>query len=380
MRILDHFETLLFYDAPQVFTAVDQVGAWYVCTLVEENADSNKYLCAPASALRIKSFAEGALDLRTIYEKPELDELYIVEARSNDLMGLCSVSVNLSDVQPSWIPDPGFYLKTEKPHAKVAEEAMEKQRGIIHCRLNPPEAERESKITAEHLGQGVRLIQRLVKQAYRKSLKAVDATLRPTISSADNYELEVVAFSGGSFTVHMQSANRADLLGFAQISRAFEMIDLISERVDNPELAVNKVAEYGGHFATAYKDLVKFISETGTPIEYEWSMPEQKTAKRYKITTSQAKPIYEEIIKRTELEGEEVRLVGKLTKVDEKYRAWRLVKEDDQKEYGGYSERDLAGLVIETQRYEFICEERLEEERGTGREVTKLYLKEFNIL
>lgn len=75
-----------------------------------------------------------------------------------------------------------------------------------------------------------------------------------------------------------------------------------------------------------------------------------------------------------------MKLIGILTKVDEKYKKWRLVSEEDKREYAGSTEIDLAGLTIETQRYEFLCEERLEEEKGTGREITKLYLKSYRVL
>ena len=55
-------------------------------------------------------------------------------------------------------------------------------------------------------------------------------------------------------------------------------------------------------------------------------------------------------------------------------KTWRIINEEDDKEYNGESETELAGLIIETQRYKFVCEERLEEERGTGKEFSKLYL------
>ena len=125
---------------------------------------------------------------------------------------------------------------------------------------------------------------------------------------------------------------------------------------------------------------MKFITDTETPIDYAWTTPESKPPKHYKISTKQARPVYEEITRRIKLEGEEVRLVGNLSKVDKKYGKWRLISEDDQKEHTGSSDIDLAGLTIGTERYEFVCEERLEEERGTGREKTVLYLRSFRKL
>jgi hypothetical protein len=178
----------------------------------------------------------------------------------------------------------------------------------------------------------------------------------------------------------MQSAVPADLFGYAHVSKAFEIIDEINESIGDPNEAVKMVAELGGHFSTAYKDLLKFIIEAETPIEYEWAMPEKKSTSIHKISTYHAKPLYEEIIKRDDIEVEEITLIGRLTKVDIKYKTWRLLSDEINREYHGTSDINLAGLVIESRRYEFFCEERLEEERGTGKEITKLYLKSYRII
>lgn len=380
-RILEHFETLVFYDTPQVFVATDQLRTKYICMPVEEADSAVKYLCVPVSHSRIEDIVSGKVDLRTVFEEPEIDGLYLAEPIENNLTKLSSIFVSRESILHTWLPDPGFYISIEKPSDHIViQESVSRQRAIMHLRLNPPESEAEPKITAEHLSQGIKLIQRLVKQAYRKSLRAIDSSYKISISAPQNSELEVFSFSPGSFTIHMQSAMPVDLLGFAQISRAFEIVDSITDRIEDPDQAVDRIAEIGGHFASAYKDLLKFVTDTQTPIEYEWSMPEKKGTKRNSISVEHAKPLYMEIIKRTLSEGETVKLVGRLTKVDEKYGAWRLISDDDQKEYHGDSEIDLAGLVIETQRYEFVCEEKLEEEKGTGRELTRLFLTSFRPL
>ncbi|MCK4223830.1 MAG: hypothetical protein KAX39_01535 [candidate division Zixibacteria bacterium] len=380
-RILDHSESLLFYDGPQLFIAVDRLGTKYVCLLVEESEDIDKYLCVAISNSRVESLALGELDLRTIYESPEMDELFVAESKPEEVTRLQATPIAISDVPKDWFPDAGFFLSIEKPSGvQVVEEARTRRRAIIQCRLNPPESRGEPKITAEHLSQAVKLIQRVVKHAYGKALRGMDQSAKEMIAALKNYELEVFAFSPGSFTVHLQSSIPADLFGHVEVSRALEIIDSISERIDDPDEAVKIVAQFGGRFATAYKHLLEFITKTETAIEYEWSMPERRTSTRYRITTVQAEPLYEEIIKRVGIEIEERKLIGRLTKVDEKYENWRLVSEADEREYTGRSEIDLAGLIIETQRYEFVCEERLEEEKGTGREITKLYLKSYKAL
>ncbi len=379
MRKLSYRDSLVLYNGLQVFVADDQFGTKYVCTLIEQTEAYDKYLCSPVSNSRLTSVLEGVLELREIYVNPESDELVIIESPGGDLHGLPGTPVTMQQVPPHWLPQPDFFLRLEKPpNIEVVEEAYNRSRAIIHCRLDPPEARNEPKISAENLSQATKLIQRLVKHAFRRAVRGLDKDIRDTITLPENYQLEVFAFSPGSFTLHMQSALPADLVGYVQVSKALEIIDKVTSLATAPSETVDQVSQLGGHFATAYKDLLKFISDTESHLEYEWAVPEKQTTIRRKISSVQAKPLYEALVQRTDIGKEMVRLLGKLTKVDEKLRTWRLVSEEDGKEHSGSSEIELAGLIIETQRYEFFCEERLEEERGTGKEFTKLYLTNYH--
>lgn len=375
MRQLSYREPLVFYDGLQVFVAEDQFGAKHVCTLIEQSVALDRYLCALISPVRLLSLIQGNLDLRMVYENPEIDELCLIQSENGVLDHLIATPIFVREISANWLPQPGFYLSVQSaPDVKVVEEAVKRSRAIIHCKLNPPEALAESKISAEHLSQATKLIQRLVKHAFSRAIRSLEKELRDRLNTSENYQLEVFAFSPGSFTLHMQSAAPVDLIGYAEIAKALEVIDRIASLANAPDDTVEQVSQLGGHFATAYKDLLWFISQTETHFEYEWASPDKRMSKKHAISSSQAKPLYNALIERSDIGIEPVRIVGKLTKVDEKLKTWRLISETDGKEYSGSSEVDLAGLVIETERYELSCEERLEEERGTGKEFTKLYL------
>lgn len=381
MRKLSYRDSLVFYDGLQVFIAEDQFGTKYVCTLIEQTEAFDKYLCSPVSNSRLTSLLEGSLELRLIYVDPESDEMLVIESQDGELQGLPARTLTRQQILPDWLPQSGFFLHFEKPpNVEVVQEAHNRSRAIIHCRLDPPEARNETKISAENLSQATKLIQRLVKHAFRRAVRGLDKEIRDAMTLPENYQLEVFAFSPGSFTLHMQSAAPADLVGYVQVSKALEIVDKVTALATTPDETVNQVSQLGGHFATAYKDLLKFISDTESHLEYEWAVPEKQTTTRRRISSVQAKPLYEALIQRTDIGKEMVRLVGKLTKVDEKLRTWRLVNEEDSREYNGAVEVELAGLIIETQRYEFFCEERLEEERGSGKEFTRLFLINYHPL
>lgn len=374
-------ETIIFYDTPQVFTALDQFGSTYLCLLVEEGDQQDKYLCTPASHTVLTNLTEGLLDLREVFEHPELTEYFVVQAESGDLSSMAASTIDPGSIPVSWLPDPGFRITpSQRPNIEVIQESLQRNRAVIHCSLNPPEAREDPKISVEHLSQAARLIQRLVRYAYRKALRDVSGITRETIQDPANYELQVFAFSRGSFTLHMQSSAPADLVGYAQIAKAFDIIDSVVNLIDDPESSVERVAQIGGHFATVYKELLAFVADSDTSIEYQWAMPEKKLPTSHRIGTVQAKPVYEAIARRVDIGIERITLSGRLTKVDEKYQNWRIVNDKDGKEYNGASDINLAGLVIETQKYLFECEERLEEERGTGKESARLFLISFKPL
>jgi len=381
MKRLNHSESLIFYDGVQIFVGDDQFGGKFICLLTDRSEQTDKYLCAPISLFGIHDFLQGKLDLREVFENPEIDELFRIEVVAENFFDMPALPIPVAQGPPEWLPDYGFFLRPEKPpDVKVLQEAMSRKRVVIQCKLDPPEARREAKISAESLAQAIKLIQRLVKHAFRRSIRNLSKTMREKLGSPENHELEVLAFStGGSFTVFMQSPVPPNLLGHVEISQAFEAIDRVVELSIKPTEAAQKVAELGPHFAGTYKDLLKFISDTDTPFEYEWATPDKRTSSG-QITVSQAIPLYNAISEKIDIGVETVKFIGKLTKVDEKTKTWRLTSEEDQKEISGSSEIELAGLVIETQRYEFICEERFEEERASGREITKLYLKSFRPL
>jgi len=378
MRRLSHFETLVFYDGVQIFTAKDQFDTRFICMLFEKGECSDKYLCAPISLPKLGQFLEGRIDLRDIFRNPEIKELYQIEASTDNLLEMPATPV--AESLPEWLPEPGFFMEPAEPlETEVEREAATRRRAVIHCKLEPPEARWEPAIYAENLAQAVKLVQRLVKHAFRRFLRNLGKEERDRLLSAENYQLKVFAFSEGSFNIHMESSVPPDLFGHVDISMALERIDCVVSLSEEPAEAVQKLLDLGPHFAAAYKDLLSFISETDTSLGYSWAAPDRKIS-RNKISTSQAKPLYKAITERSELGSEIVRIVGKLTKVDEKTRTWRLTSEETNKEVSGSSEIDLAGLTIETERYEFICEERVEEEKGTGRELIKLYLRSYQKL
>ena len=379
-KTLKFVETLVYYDGPQLVHAIDNIGTNYICVLVE---NAGKFLCVSVSPERLNTFLNGDIELRIILESPETEEFFfgIEHEPINNTLKISPISK--SEILEEWLPEPGFIFRKQLTiDESITNDAVTRNRAIFTVALNPPESRYETKISAEHLGQAVNLIQRLIKQAFKKSLKQLDSLTRERLDIAENYELEVYSFSEGSFKLNLQNKAFAGLWGYPEIERALSLLDRVNNNLDSPETTVDTISEYGGHFAVAYRDIVKYITDNDMPITYEWTTPEQRPITPIRISARQAKPIYELLVTREDITKEIKLLRGTVFKIDMVRHTWGLKNIEDNRNYTGSVEDSagisLGGITTETKQYEFTCEEILEEERGTGRESTHLKLISFS--
>lgn len=73
--ILTMEQVLDFYDQPQLFVARDSFNTLYLCLLFDDEPTA-RYTAIRISDNRLKAFTSGSLDLRTIYEQPEVSGEY----------------------------------------------------------------------------------------------------------------------------------------------------------------------------------------------------------------------------------------------------------------------------------------------------------------
>lgn len=381
-RRIRHKETLIYYDGPQLFLARDQVSAQYLCLLVEDKGDFDKFLCVPVSSERLKDFYLGEFDLRKIYEQPESDELFYAEVKESIEEVFQLFPLSLNNLPSEWLPDSGFIFKKDNTKQEIiVEEAIDRNRAIVHFSLNPPESRYETKIHTLHLAEALIDYQSLVKHAYRKIISKLNAPKRKELDLPEYYNLDVIAFSNGSFTVHLQSIRQADMLGYIHVSEALKKIDEITQQIDNPDAALLIIQENKGHFANAYLKLLELAVKHESSLSYQWTTPELKRPVYGSISAKQAAPLYELLNTKQELTVEQIELAGKVIKADYKRGAWTLHSIEDDKDYNGVisdgSGLSLSGFVIEEQTYKFFCEERVEEVLGTGKERTIITLKSY---
>ena len=107
MRPLTLMQTLEFYDVPQILSATDATGTYYLCTLFSQQKNECRYLGVQISQPRLKAFVGGQLDLRTAYVNPEVENaLYIVEAQGGKLVA--TTLLTPQTVSEEMLPEAGY--------------------------------------------------------------------------------------------------------------------------------------------------------------------------------------------------------------------------------------------------------------------------------
>lgn len=367
-----------------MLSAVDAVGTQYLCLLAEIGEEDDKFVCAPVSPSRLADFERGQVDLVDLLRDPQLPALYTGVSPHGEASFVISAE-EAGEIPDEWFPDPGFFLDPFEVDSYSYEEALGRNKAVVHLSFNPPEARDAHKIEVGHLVDGLGIFQRFVRHAFSKSVSRLSQATQRLVKESESAGMEVYAFSPGSFKVHLQSKSSADIVGYVDIEKALSLIDtVIAADASDIETLSSLLRENKGHFISAYKSLLEFIIQNDSPIRYEWAAPDHPRPVQREISTGSAAYLYDVLTAYAELAVESVEFVGYVTKADAKRGMWTVQSQDGEEEYNGTiaegSPASLSGITIETELYRFSCQELLEEVPVTGAERKRLVLLNYEAI
>ncbi|HEX5474963.1 MAG TPA: DUF6575 domain-containing protein [Vicinamibacterales bacterium] len=372
---------LLETDVPDLVLARDRVGAQYLCCFIEREEPGDLFLVIPISVERLSQFRKGEVDLRSIVMAPETGQHFNGRFKRVDGDPLIQLKP-LKTLPDDWLPDEGFRLSDfvgKLDNEALIREALAKDAAVIECHFEPIEARgARPKINADHLAEGVRTFQALVKHAYKKKL-AMMAAVRRMQLGADGYVMQAFAFSDQSFCVHFESKRRANLVGESELGLAMHKVDeLMSVLEVGPDEQIPILRANAGHMVSALRRLFEFVAKQSVPITYKWAEPATRHLVEHHITPIAARAVSAILEATEDLEAEAVEFEGTFVRVSTDLRTWRARDVEGKVRQGAVHEDApdvLAGTVNESVRYQFDCEERLQVKPATGREVPKLFLR-----
>ena len=109
-RRIGYEEPFVHYDGPELFHAVDQFGAIYLCLRVE----TSKFAVVPVSTAKLKDFCQGRIDLRAIFDGEDVRERYEIAAGADAEAGEFAL-VPREAFPEAWLPEAGFILERPCP-------------------------------------------------------------------------------------------------------------------------------------------------------------------------------------------------------------------------------------------------------------------------
>lgn len=178
----------------------------------------------------------------------------------------------------------------------------------------------------------------------------------------------LVPAAPGSFRVVLASAHPPDLCGGSFLRPAFQRIDTVFEQAEDPSGIVAHLRENRGHFAGAALNLLRFLNQRQTGLRYAWADQISDGATRFGVSSSAVARIVEASVSAPEIATETVALTGKFRKFNRRTGVWGLLTEAGP--VGGRLREgspNLDGLEVGG-RYRFLCEERIETIRVSGKD------------
>lgn len=375
MKTIKLLHVLLDYDYPQVFVACDRIGVRYICMVSEVVDQGPAFLCVPVSGQRCDELLNGKIDLRTVYEAPELSEFY--RATPNDLVEPFGIERALMDVVPQEsLPEPGL---TFSFNDEVLIKAQELNATVAYASLAVPESVREPRIRTRKLSAFLNIYQSVLRNLAKIAAKEAG---KPIPKGENPYESDVFGFCFGSFTVQVRSAESSDLFGENKaLVTAFQKLNEFLDTANNADTAVQFLSTVKGHAASSLIGLLNFISENDCQLTNRWSTPMMQSSSQSLIRVVSAQNIIQRCRQREDLSVESLELVGIVDSADATSGSWKILV-DGIAYSGGVKEGsgiNLAGITLRN-RYKFLCEEKIEMVLGTGREIKKISLIRFDLL
>lgn len=373
MRTVKLLHVLLEYDYPQVFIGRDILDVRYVFMVAEEGDHGPIYLVVPVSAQRCEDLLIGKLDLRSVYQEPQITEFYTCSP--DDLTEEFHIEPYKIDVIPDeWLPEPGLVFG----HSDIVlNKAQELGSTVAYASLSVPEAKAEPRIRSRKLSEFLAIYQSVLRHLARAGAKHMGKAIP---KGEDPYDVDVFGTCMGSFTVQVRSADPCDMFGSNEaLVGAFELLNKFLDVADRPDSAMTFLLSLKGHAASSLVSLLNFIADNDCPFANTWSTPTMGASSRGHIRVASAQNIIERCRQREDLGVEALELTGIVDSAKVSTSSWSIHVEGDT--YSGGikegSDINLAGVTV-GMRYTFVCEERIEVVQGTGREKRTISLIRYS--
>lgn len=290
MKAINLTEVLLYYDGVQVFAGRDAIGGHYVGVGIGPGIVTNRYMVTGADPELLRQFRGGRLDLRTLLLAAPAGEWFITVAKGGG-DNLYLEPQPLPVAAADCLPGPNFTLEDGPIDDWALQQARERGNVVFEFSVEPPEAVTH-RLRANTLGNILIRVQTVIKHAYASAVRDLPAGERGRYP-ADGYLLDVVAPAApGSFRVLLEAANQPISQFFgADLTAGLQRLDAVFRSADAPEQAPELLKPYRGPLAAAYLNLIRYLAEKETGLNYSWAEPTAVAAQYGGISEATARKL-----------------------------------------------------------------------------------------
>jgi hypothetical protein len=130
-RSIEVILVLEYYDVPQIFVGIDKVSTYFLCTLIDDS-EEYKYVAIQVSPSRLLQYINKTVDLRNLYEEPEIKNYYMVTCPDNKFV---AEDCDMDRLPERMMPDKGFFYSETVHNAIPAVNGYIEIGGEVH-RIN----------------------------------------------------------------------------------------------------------------------------------------------------------------------------------------------------------------------------------------------------
>ncbi len=368
-------KVLLYYDGPELFVGRDAVDTRYLCMRVEYTPNTLEYISASISKNKLSNFLSGQLDLREFFLHPEKGGWFFLRYEGSEIV---ATKWEAPELPEDFLPETGFTYEPSTIDPGIAKEVIDSNKAIVHVSVADALNGVANSVELEGLGDVMKIYSKLLDRTYRKSiqLSSLEKYEKKLFLDPSNSKVRAFASSIGSFKIHLYSTASVDLFGKSPIEYGLKKLEEILGDYESESQYISVLRTVKGHTITSLKNLMRVLIDRQIIITHDWSTPNNISTKKISISKPKAERIYRIITMSEELTQEERIFRGIFSRVDDKSGSWRIINEEDGKEYSGNSDPlQLAGIIIRQQLYTLVCEEIIEENTIDEKETPKFELK-----
>jgi len=360
-------QILIYYDVPQLFLGTDIVDTNYLCLLTTFDEISAEYLCISISNKRYVDLKLGNIDLREVFANPETNDWYI----SSDIEIEKIFVKHIEKISFDLLPDTGFYFpKIETENTSIVAESKLYDNTVIQLSIS--DLKNSHSIDLNTFANISKLYQSLVKQCYKTAVAKRKLPDKKSFLTRNNYALRAFETSQGSFKIHLSSNSNKDLFGVTMIELALEVIDDLTVNFDDESKLIDLFKKYKGHTLNSLKKFLEELLNSNITLNYQWFAPSRAKIHNNSLNLEYSKKIVDILRKKEDLIQEEKILIGQFQQIDVEKGNWRILNEEDGKEYSGKTKDSsvlLSGVTTVTKQYQLTCIEQIEEVIVTEKEI-----------